>query len=73
MTNKERQTELDIEKYLRSEFEQRDLSGKMPYCDFCAEVNNDNTCAATQEEREKNCLCAKAWNRRKKNAKKRNA
>lgn len=72
MTNKERQVKLDKIKYEASEEEHEDLSGKMFYCDFCAEANNNETCAATQEERESKCLCAKAYNRGKSNVKKRN-
>lgn len=73
MNNKQRQTQLDKEKYFASEIKRKDLSGEMPYCDFCACVTNYGTCTASQAEREKDCLCAKAYNKGAKNVKKRNA
>lgn len=66
MTNKQRQTELDKEKYVESEKQNCDMSGKMPYCDFCACVSNNSNCSATQTERENGCICAKAWNKMRK-------
>ena len=71
MNNKQRQTRLDKEKYLASEQAQADLSGKMPYCAACTNENPDG-CEYTQEQREQGCICAKAYNRRREYAKKRN-
>lgn len=73
MTNKQRQTQLDKMKYIASEQAKRDLSGEMPYCDYCAFCTNIGTCSASQTERESGCFCAKAFNKGAKNAKKRNA
>ena len=35
MTNGERQKALDKKKYDASAMLERDMSGEMPYCDFC--------------------------------------
>lgn len=66
MTNKQRQKELDEQKYLESETKRKDLSGDMPYCDYCACTTPYATCVASQEERETKCLCAKAFNKMRK-------
>lgn len=71
MNNKQRQTRLDKEKYLASEQAQTDLSGKMPYCAACTN-ENPSGCEYTQEQREQGCICAKAYNRGREYAKKRN-
>ena len=66
MTNKQRQRKLDEIKYLQSEIASEDLSGKMGWCNSCANQSKDNgycSCLATQQERESDCLCAKAYNR----------
>ena len=67
MTNKERQKNLDKKKWAESEKEGRDMSGEMPYCWHCPKcilgIDKYNTCTATQEQRETNCLCARAFNR----------
>ena len=64
MTNKERQKSLDKKKWIMSEEVGEDLSGEMLYCEFCA-CSVDKKCNAPQEDREKNHLCAKAFNRMK--------
>ena len=64
MTNKERQKSLDKSKWLCSERDNKDLSGKMVYCTLCRHQTKDG-CNAAQEERESKCLCAKAYNRAK--------
>lgn len=64
MTNEQRQKSLDKKKWLMSEECEQDLSGEMIYCEFCGCSAHKN-CTATQEEREKGCLCAKAFNRMK--------
>lgn len=71
MTNKQRQILLDREKYTASEQAQADLSGRMPYCDYYTN-ENPSGCEYTQAEREQGCICAKAYNRGRENAKKRN-
>lgn len=63
MTNKERQKQLDEQKWLISEQYGEDLSGKMTYCIKCDCMNCLHRCLATQEERVKFCLCAKAYNK----------
>lgn len=62
MTNSKRQKALDKAKWLQSEQEQQDLSGKQGYCNACSKSVNQ-MCTATQVEREKENLCAKAYNR----------
>lgn len=62
MTNPKRQKALDKAKWLQSEQEHADLSGKQGYCSACPMAVNQ-TCTATQAEREKESLCAKAYNR----------
>ena len=64
MTNKERQASLDKKKWLSSERWKINLSGGMSYCYYCKyKVMGAFDCKATQEEREGQCLCAKAYNR----------
>lgn len=72
MTNKERQKSLDKKKWLESEKKGEDMSGQMGWCPYCEHFDSDVSwfhqciirwCTATQEEREKQCLCAKAYNR----------
>ena len=62
MTNKERQTALDKNKWAESAREHCDLSGAMVYCEFCG-ARVGEACAASQAEREEAFLCAKAHNR----------
>lgn len=63
MTNLQRQKKLDEQKYLESERLHTDLSGNMDYCDFCDQQANFK-CRATQLDREMNCLCSKAYNKK---------
>jgi hypothetical protein len=63
MTNIERQKSLDKQKWLISKQYGEDLSGKMIYCLKCEK--NCYKCIATQKEREEQTLCAKAYNRMK--------
>ena len=71
MTNRERQKWLDKKKWLKSEKAGRDLSGNMDYCLSCkkqgVQFDDENMgffiCESTQEEREKDNLCAKAYNK----------
>lgn len=66
MTNKERQKSLDKKKWLESEKQEFDMSGFMAYCEYCDNRGGmHGECQATQEEREKDCLCATAYNRMK--------
>lgn len=63
MTNKDRQRSLDRKKWLASEKLKSDMSGEMPYCDFCEHQTELLWCLCNQEQRESNCLCATAYNR----------
>ena len=63
MTNQERQKQLDKQKWFRSEQYREDLSGKMTYCTACDKMNCLHRCTATQEERLRYSLCAKAYNK----------
>lgn len=70
MTNKERQKQLDNEKWVESEKQGFDMSGCMSYCEKCefadhSHPTENGKCYATQEEREKCTLCAKAFNKMK--------
>ena len=72
MTNVLRQKWLDKKKWLKSEKEGKDLSGKMNYCEFCSVRKKNVSCSAEptvlsicskdQGRREKYCLCATAYN-----------
>jgi hypothetical protein len=71
MTNKERQKQLDKQKWMASEAKTSDQSGNMDYCKHC-DRNSCGNCSATQDERRGLCICARAYNRmvrRKANAK----
>jgi hypothetical protein len=61
--NIERQKILDEEKWLLSEQECCDKSGEMKHCFYCLYQNTYLMCQANQEERESGCLCAKAYNK----------
>ena len=74
MKNIEKQKSLDKKKWLESEAKGFDMSGKMPWCSYCGMQGFDlcddgrhkgihTICTVTQEERENQCLCAKAFNR----------
>ena len=68
ITNKERQKELDKEKWLESEQEGLDRSGQMTYCNDCdRKAGGELGCKATQAEREEKTLCAKAYNKHQRN------
>lgn len=64
MTNKERQKLLDKKKWSESAKQSADLSGKMDYCKRC-DMCEATGCRATQALREGESLCAKAYNRMK--------
>lgn len=66
ITNKERQKELDKEKWLESERIGFNCSGSMYYCNTC-DKEEDFDCKATQAEREEKTLCAKAYNKHQRN------
>ena len=56
------QARCDKKKYIDSENEGRDLSGSMPWCDVCV-YQYGSTCGIDHEERVKNSLCGKAYNK----------
>ena len=64
MTNKVNQEIRNNEKWNASVNAKIDLSGKMLWCDCCPEMQ-DNECNVTQAERDKGLLCARAYNRMK--------
>lgn len=67
MTNVERQKKLDKKKWEASIEAGRDKGGDMDYCEFCDKVHPIwKACNATQADREKGCLCAKAYNKSEK-------
>lgn len=61
--NEVRQKQLDESKYLMSQRYNQDLSGSMSYCLKCDKQTYNHSCRATQQERESQCLCAKAYNK----------
>ena len=66
MTNQQRQASLDKQKWLESEKQKRDMSGDMPYCNYCEWSQPAHPhwfCLGTHEQRVKACACAKAYNR----------
>ena len=65
LTLKQRQQKLDEGKWLESEKQGVDVSGIMVICDYCTACTN-NTCTATQDQRETDSLCAKAYNKMQK-------
>lgn len=62
MTNVENQKRRNKEKWKASETARKDLSGQMPWCDGCP-FSFKSWCGAPQEQRDKDCLCAKNYNR----------
>lgn len=63
MDNKKRQKNLDKRKWLNSEKENRDLSGKMNYCMYCRHSGECANCLLSQDNREDWTVCATAYNR----------
>lgn len=59
------QKSCDKKKYLESLEEGRDMSGAMPWCDFCEHAQVDYTCDIGHAERVEKKICARAYNRRK--------
>lgn len=62
MTNKERQQQLDRQKYYAGISKNRDMRGEMPYCNNCKIKCKE----ILQEEMEEKSYCARAYNRLKK-------
>ena len=66
MKNTERQKQLDERKYFESIKWQRDLCGIMEYCYCCPYKEKPfNACTISQEQREQESACAKAYNKLK--------
>lgn len=61
MTNKQRQIQLDEEKWNESFRTKRDLSGEMPYCRYCD--IKDMCFLTSQLQKDKTFPCAKAYNK----------
>ena len=69
---KEKQRELQEQKWLESEKQGKDLSGNMPYCANCeclTMVQSGNYCPSSQYYVETTCACARAFNAMKKTKK----
>ena len=67
----ETQKRLDKKKWLESEKQGYDMSGCMLYCEKCQFADHSNktesgNCYATQDQRETDSLCAKAYNKMQK-------
>lgn len=65
MTNEKRQSQLDNKKWLTSEKAGYDKSGDMDYCNKCDYQTPSRNCSVKHVYRETNCLCARAYNRKK--------
>lgn len=61
--NELKQRELDERKWNVSKEFECDMSGRMPYCDYCPKRATNMTCLSEQKERESLFLCAKAYNK----------
>ena len=68
ISNKQRQEELNIEKYYASMEANRDLSGQRFYCTYCSEMK-DGKCTTKQSIIDEQTLCAKAYNKYKRSTK----
>ena len=66
MKNTDLQNRLDREKWECSESVGADLSGQMPYCEFCAYRKRNGDCTQPHINRVENSDCAKAFNKMKK-------
>lgn len=66
MTNKNRQEQLDKQKWLHGEKSLYDPSGSMKYCSVC-QYQTNGICSLTHEERVEDTVCAKAYNKMFKN------
>ena len=69
-TNKENQLERNREKYFESQAYGQDMSGKMPWCDYCRYCNEFKCTAYSQRFIDENTVCAKAYNRMMQNGSK---
>ena len=66
MTNQQRQSSLDKQRVLASKELAVDVSGGMPYCDYCdwqQPAKPQCRCLGAHEQRVKACACATAYNR----------
>lgn len=63
MTNKQRQVRLNEIKWNESLQEHMDKSGKMPWCEHCTKKGQDGYCSITHDERDRDSVCATAYNR----------
>lgn len=63
MKNTERQKSLDAKKYIESEKQGKDMSGAMPWCAYCPQKGELDTCIAPHESRVLSSLCARAYNK----------
>lgn len=66
---KKTQKALDKQKWLESEKQGFDMSGCMPYCQYCdyadhSHPTENGRCYASQKEREKQKLCEKAFHKK---------
>lgn len=55
------QKQLDEHKYYVSEINGYDMSGKMNYCFYCKNKDENCICKLNQEERVKKTICAKEY------------
>lgn len=59
------QMKLDFQKWLESEVNKYDMSGKMLYCAFCPYSDGISRCTVSQEKRLAECYCAKSYKKLK--------
>jgi hypothetical protein len=59
--SKHEQMKLDFQKWLESEVNNQDMSGRMLYCALCPYSDGVSACSASQEQRLKEYCCSNAY------------
>ena len=57
------QATLSFQKWLESEYKQKDMSGMMPWCLFCEHRTNKMDCKCDPIIREKDAVCVDAYHK----------
>lgn len=61
ITKAEKQKRLDQKKWKMSHVCGKDMSGQMEYCYYCSFQSKTHICTQKQDDREKLCFCAIAY------------
>ena len=59
----EEQATLSFQKWLESEYKQKDMSGMMPWCLFCVHRTDKMDCKCDPIIREKDAMCVDAYHK----------